>query len=358
MYRLALHRTALLLAGACLPLLAGAQGERWYQVELLIFSHEDTVTSEQWEPLPELAYPSAGRFLLFPEANEARLREYRAEAQLMAAGPEDGEFEVASETDEFGRQFIRIIPVTEESAPGINAPDIPQVDATAGSAAAATGPTGRAVDALPLLPTPFVALPRSRREFDGKAAYMRRTGYYETLFHETWVQPVAEEERAVPLILDRSGDDRAWPRLQGSVKLHLSRYLHIETRLWLNTPGDYLPGLWRMPPPPLGPVSVIIEKPEPPEVEELAPYYLEAQAGEPAAEVSPDEEEPVGEIAPVYTWRHAVPLTQTRRMRSNEVHYIDHPLLGVVVKLTPLDEEQLQLLAEEEVSRAESRVQP
>jgi hypothetical protein len=35
-------------------------------------------------------------------------------------------------------------------------------------------------------------------------------------------------------------------------------------------------------------------------------------------------------------------------MRSTEVHYIDHPLLGVVVKLTPLSDEDLQTLAQAE----------
>ena len=92
---------------------------------------------------------------------------------------------------------------------------------------------------------------------------MQRTGYDRTLFHETWVQPVEAEQQALPLIIDRSGDSEDWPRLQGSVKLHLSRYLHIETRLWLNTQGEYLPGEWRMPAPPFGPVSVFVEAPEP-----------------------------------------------------------------------------------------------
>jgi hypothetical protein len=30
-------------------------------------------------------------------------------------------------------------------------------------------------------------------------------------------------------------------------------------------------------------------------------------------------------------------LQQRRRMRSGELHYIDHPLLGVVVRIRPLE---------------------
>ena len=31
----------------------------------------------------------------------------------------------------------------------------------------------------------------------------------------------------------------------------------------------------------------------------------------------------------------AAPLQQYRRMRSEEIHYIDHPLVGVIIRLTP-----------------------
>ena len=43
-------------------------------------------------------------------------------------------------------------------------------------------------------------------------------------------------------------------------------------------------------------------------------------------------------------------LNDKRRMRSEEVHYLDHPMLGLVVKLTPLTEEELEALAAEELA--------
>lgn len=44
-------------------------------------------------------------------------------------------------------------------------------------------------------------------------------------------------------------------------------------------------------------------------------------------------EEPVQD----YEFRHAVRLQQSRRMRSGELHYIDHPLVGIVVKISRLE---------------------
>ena len=308
--------------------------ERWYQVELLIFSHETGAGGEQWEPLPQLAYPDASRFLVYPEQVTAREQAH------------DG----ISELDEFGRQFLRLEPETieEDKAATPNIPQQPSGQTPANNALTGTSGADIELDNVPRsTPTPFIALPRRSAEFYGKAAYMQRSGQYKTLFHETWVQPVRDERSALPLIIDRSGDTGEWPRLQGSVKLHISRFLHLNTNLWLNTPGGYLPGDWQMPAPPLGPPSLIVEEPEP----EADDYFI--SDSQPAAEM-PMTEALEGDLVeqedlgPRYPWRHAVLMQQKRKMRSKEVHYLDHPLLGVVIKLMPLDEEQLQELADAE----------
>ena len=33
-----------------------------------------------------------------------------------------------------------------------------------------------------------------------------------------------------------------------------------------------------------------------------------------------------------------IPMKQSRRMRSKELHYIDHPMLGILVRVTPIEE--------------------
>ncbi|HEY7775420.1 MAG TPA: CsiV family protein [Kineobactrum sp.] len=285
-----------------------------------------------------------------------------------------------SEIDDLGRQFIYLPTELPPVAPGDPAP-LPDLSA----AEANTGPSTEPVeqdpaelesvnleaapvaveeDAIPPLPVPFVLLPASDREFSGKAAYMQRNGPYRILFHETWWQPVDGEQGAVPIILDRSGDTATYPLLQGSITLHRSRFLHIGTQLWLNTDGSYLPANWKMPAPPKSPPSleVIAPLPLPPTVNtdtgqnnngnentmlESAPEAVVADAdpdSAPESVVAPTDESEAQEgvaTAPDYPYRHAVLLQQQRRMRSNEVHYIDHPLFGVIIKLTPLDTEDL-----------------
>ncbi len=317
------------------PALAQDPDARWYRVELLIFSHEGggAATSEVWEPDPALAYPENFRFLRHLDRERANLDAW--------PGAE-------SEVDDRGVQTIVVPepPEDDEEEDRLAEEDIPDV----GTSADPNDVVTEVEEIIPLRPTPWIARAPGEREFRGKAAYMQRTGRYETLFHETWLQPMAGELDSIPIIVDRSGDQLGWPRLQGSVRLYLSRYLHLETNLWLNTSGTYVPGSWSMPAAPLGPASLIVIEPAP-EIElenESVSAYSGSLFGDAAGiDQQPlDANEPVG---PVYPWRHAVALVDKRRMRSEEVHYLDHPMLGLVVKLTPLTEEELEALAAEEL---------
>ena len=264
-----------------LPLGAQAQQDTWYRVEMLVFSNSGGGTAEQWDATPTLTYPNNSRHLIDPQNQ-------RAIAEPSPAQPAED----TTESSPAGEQDLR--------------------------------------------PTPFAILPTTRLEFRPAAARMQRSGRYRTLFHKAWIQPVGRKSRAPSIVLDQSGDTGQWPALQGSVKIYVSRYLYVDTNLWLNTSGEYLQSEWRMPPPPLGPPSVV-------SVAEVAPTETASFTLQPS---SADQEPPTGifdmeepedqEALPEYPYRHAVLLQQTRRMRSTEVNYIDHPMFGVVVKITPL----------------------
>lgn len=296
-----------------------AQDERWYRVELLAFSQRGNELAEQWEPTPQLRYPEMARFLMRPD-------------------------EVPTDSSE----------VPDTSTPATE---------TGTQTGAAEEAVINAEDILsePSFENAFVLLSSEQHELSAAANTMNRTGRYRVLFHGAWTQPVAARSEALPIILERSGDTGHWPALQGSIKLYLSRYLHLETNLWLNTNGDYLKGSWRMSPPPLAPESVLSE--------DGSALLAKLESNEDAAEiVRPDtdtagdrpsnlywlererlEKERLAEqqvhLQPVYPFRHAALLQQKRRMRSKEVHYIDHPMLGLIIKLTPLETQELGWVA-------------
>ena len=336
--------TALLIAsiGIMTACQVAAQDDRWFRVELLIFSQgaAGAENSEAWDPTPTLAYPTKRRFLIDPERVAANLSLHEAISDPLAPT------ETTSGTDEFGYQTITISTVIES----IEDSD-PKIGASSVTDPVTTGlESGLEISDTPTTPPPFTLLPHSELEFQGKAAYMQRSGRYKTLFHETWLQPMAAKTNAIPIIIDRSGDNESWPTLQGSVTFYLSRYLHLETNLWLNTAGGYLPPEWSMPPAPLGPKSLMVIQPteEEPIYDPLLPIDAQPLPSGNTEEVMTEEETKLEPAEPLSPWRHAVVLSQKRRMRSTEVHYIDHPLLGVVVKISPVTEDELLQRAEAE----------
>ena len=281
-----------LLAQFALPLVCAAllfslsteaRTDTWYQVEVIVFSHPAGNDAEQWDATPDLAYPSASRLL----------------------------------ADEVSAPIVTSQP--EQRAP-----------------------------TAPLQPAALTILPSSQQALRNKAAAIQRSSRYQILFHEAWNQQMTDQANALPIVLDRSGDGGAWPELQGTIKLYVARYLYLETNLWLNTRGEYLPGSWRMPAPPIGPSSLIFEAPEP-ELE-LEQPQRETITADPAIDLESQRvpstlitiTKRAETLEPIYPFRHAVRLHQTRRMRSGEVHYIDHPMLGVIVKITPLPDPRSQ----------------
>ncbi len=314
----ALLSRLMIAATLSLPYMVQADAPRLYRVELIVFSDNSGTTAEQWEATPDLEYPGTARFLVNPARVKNNARQH-------------GGF---SRVDELGRQRL------SNSAPTNNVPRATLYSRTGRNTVtqeASTNSPGEAVASTEntgARPTSFTFLPRNQLVFRSKAASMQKTGRYNILFHEAWTQTIASRSRALPIVLDQSGDDLQWPLLQGTIKLYKSRYLHLETNLWMNTDGEYLHSTWSMPPPPLGPPSVIVEEQfqyEPTAAPTVQVYDLHTQ------EEPLDLEEALAEeLGPVYPFRHAVLLQQSRRMRSGEVHYIDHPMLGVIVKVTPL----------------------
>ncbi|PIE39145.1 MAG: hypothetical protein CSA53_02920 [Gammaproteobacteria bacterium] len=276
-------RTLLLLTAALLCSTANAKAETWYQVELAIFATDNSaaLTQEQWPLLPKLQYPSARRFLVYPEL----VARERAKPGQSVSVDESGRV-----TIELGQQATR----TEKRA----------------------DKTARA----------FYVLPEAQRTLNSEVAALTHSGARELLFYQSWVQPVKNKSAAVPIVLDNSGDTDTWPRLQGSITLYLSRYLHLSTNLWLNTYGKYLthPN-WQMPPPPLGPKSIIMRE---------ADNYRTPVSG---SELRRIKQESGETYAPRYPWRHAITLTQSRRMRAGEVHYLDNPAFGIIAKVMPVE---------------------
>ncbi len=112
-------------------------------------------------------------------------------------------------------------------------------------------------------------------------AAIDRSDLYQALWYQVWRQPGWDRDSAVPVRVAAGTagmDGRA--ALEGTLRLYRGRYLHLQADL-------------RYADPLLGP----------------------GEGFEPLR----------------------VPLRQSRRMRSGELHYLDHPRLGILVRVTPVE---------------------
>lgn len=113
---------------------------------------------------------------------------------------------------------------------------------------------------------------------------LQRNGAYRVLLHRAWIQPVPDRDRLQPMLI-QIGEHGAW-RIEGYLGVTRGRYLHMDTRLWYATnPQD--------------------------------PAQLDATTGEPLD-------------------RGYMEMREQRRMRSGELHYLDHPKFGVLARVDPV----------------------
>jgi len=162
-------------------------------------------------------------------------------------------------------------------------------------------------------PRPLTQL--QHKLFASKADTINRRRDMQVIWHQAWVEPIQSEDNAIRHPIDVAIRDQLNIQLRGTLQLHVSRYLHINTDLVMQ--------------------HYALE-----ETPELAALSLPASGNLKAdyrsgllegAELSLTEPQ----AAPIRSAR----IQQSRRMRSNELHYVDHPMLGLVVKVIPVETE-------------------
>jgi len=161
-------------------------------------------------------------------------------------------------------------------------------------------------------------LPSSNHELGGYSYVLKRNEQFDVLFHQAWKQQMWGERRSTPLIIkagQRHGDHR---ELEGSINIHIGRFLHFTTDLWLNEfiYGDgnqaFSSNAWPTLPA-LGSDNTSSKK----------------ISGSSSTDPFLPSQVQVSRI---------VKFTERRSMRSKETHYIDHPEMGIIVRMLPIDD--------------------
>ena len=127
------------------------------------------------------------------------------------------------------------------------------------------------------------------RDLEAHVRSINRQRHLRPIFHKRWRQMTPPRSAPIPIRIEVPENE---PRLKGTISLTVERYLHFKTNLWYETPD-------------LG---------------EL-PRFLSTDGASQATK-------------PTDRFVH---IRNSRRMRSEEMHYIDHPKVGILVYVTPLE---------------------
>ena len=182
------------------------------------------------------------------------------------------------------------------------------------------------------LPEAFAFIKRSEFRLSGIRSRLTKSSKFEPLLHLGWRQPTALPKKALPVYLYYGIDNPSHrsaleapltnskgaqsgigfasnqpvgpknSRLYGVVTLSVSRYLHLKSDLHFRAP--VLQQEYVLEPPNSG--------------------FFESNA-------EPIERLIERDVLLDFT------MAESRRMRSKEIHYFDHPMFGLIVLVTPVD---------------------
>lgn len=196
----------------------------------------------------------------------------------------------------------------------------------------------------------------------GPDNYALRTNGYRILWHHAWQQPLLNQQQS-PWIDIRAGNlYNQRHELEGGIQIYLSRYLHLKTQLWkttfssINQPNANHLFHWSQLPTALPSLNgcEFINTQWPQNMRNDAfPYGcvspIEDQQATSDSEVpsvhSIDDD--TQSTKPVLTETAFAPanlgiekivtMNDSRRMRGGELHYIDHPHMGILARVTLID---------------------
>ena len=265
---------------------ASYDGFRWFQVEVSIFSNEypEYRNAELWSPEGlDLSYPRRSREFS-SIAGFFQIDNFAQRVLGIASSEQFSEVEVQAEsTADSGTEtpVPEVGPFQRQSAPSLRLPDFAR--------------------------DPYLLLPRELSDFQTTNARLESSASNRLLFTGLWRQPVVGTANATALLVrgGRQYGDRY--ELEGSLTIRFNQNedrVVVDTDLWLTeftAPGSG-DGQWQLPSLPQGRLTTASES---------------------------------GSIE--FGISRIVQMRQSRGMRSDEFHYLDHPALGLVISVQPYD---------------------
>ncbi|OUS25615.1 hypothetical protein A9Q99_20740 [Gammaproteobacteria bacterium 45_16_T64] len=190
-------------------------------------------------------------------------------------------------------------------------------------------------------------------EFTQAIRRLNNSKAYKIITRKSWQQPGLPPKTSIPVLIQAGQEYEGNYELEGTVAISLSRYLHVKSNLWLS---EYVKQVelntawWEQP---------ALETPfehttNDTRVDEQGDNTLIIPTIQPAID-SANINVPINDLDSLtiqetttrYEAVRTVVLNESRRMRSGELHYLDHPLFGMLVKIVPIEIAEIEMPAAE-----------
>lgn len=291
--------------------------ERWYQIELLIFSQTLGAidTGESWPKDIALAYPPGT--ILLSSTEDAVDGEDNIDTNIDQAITESALSEPLLADLPAGDPLNTLIELPDET-PVIN----------------------------PIKSKSFIDLPEQELTLKSHKNRLERNNQYRVLKHIAWRQPIAEKTTAKSVVITGGDQFGEHFELEGTISVNASRYLHLETNLWLtqfypNLGVDESTNLWPDLPKIPTPVdetfnlqssnNLSFNTNNDNQFNQFGSLNSDTNTASTFSSFTNND----SVLRKPYLIDQIILLSQSRRMRSNELHYVDHPAIGVLAKITP-----------------------
>ena len=282
LYRDSRFMVGTLLAALTMLFSAQAAGQdRWFQIEATVFTNESRfdLDAEYWLPnQPELSFPESIRRLATVQdkllIGAFLTAEYNS--QETAAAPNEETLR--------SQRILSMGPEPERVADEFRLFDV--------------------------LRDEYLDLPARLSDFSQTNRALERSPDHKLLFHGHWRQRVVSADEATSIYIEGSRRRDSLPILNGSLTIRFNDQkdrVVVDANLWLiEAAGNAERSAeWTLP-------------------------EIPAAVSDPISGTTRSAKYPAASFR-VY------PMQQSREMRSNEFHYLDHPALGLIIAVRPYD---------------------
>lgn len=272
-----------------------AVADRWYQVEVILLAHKSDTDNEIWRSDIALAYPPNWTELKDPN-------ELLIEAEACSPVDENTAVDQAGIDTETDSKAALL--TSDEAQAQANCPQAADLDRE-----------------------PYYLLPKELHALNDQTQEFKWSRQHRVLFHQAWRQPIVDKTDATSIIINAGDTYGAHSELEGTISISVSRYLHLKTNLWFSEFAHNYgqdKGLWP-------------ELPTRPSQQEYSLTQIEESIESPWDRVQPLNDEYDKILDRPFVPEKITLIKQKRRMRSKEVHYIDHPKVGIVILVEPYE---------------------